>query len=192
MLIGASPALATFHSFDVEEIFSNLDGTVQFVELRETEGLNGQSQFQDKSLSSNATSLVFPTDLSGSTTAFRNILIATPGFALLPGAVTPDFTMPAGFIQISGDTISLRLDLSTDPVDSLTFTAGQLPLDGTLALLGSGTTAPNSPTNFDGDTGSISVGPTVPAASTIGLLIFGGLLAAVGAVVIRRKKRQLS
>ena len=37
-------AQASFHSWDINEIFSNEDGTIQFIEMRETQGLGGQHQ----------------------------------------------------------------------------------------------------------------------------------------------------
>ena len=42
-LLAAPPAWANFHLFQIEEIFSNADGTVQYVVLHETTGANGEN-----------------------------------------------------------------------------------------------------------------------------------------------------
>ena len=49
-VLGASAALAADPSFQIVEVFSNADGTVQFVQLRETGGLNGQNALAGKTL----------------------------------------------------------------------------------------------------------------------------------------------
>ena len=40
LLTAASAALATFHLFRIEQLYSNADGTVQFIVLRESSGAN--------------------------------------------------------------------------------------------------------------------------------------------------------
>src|ERR1700752_344268 len=42
-LLVALPARATFHTYQIQEIFSNADGSVQYVVLRECCGANGQN-----------------------------------------------------------------------------------------------------------------------------------------------------
>ena len=44
----AGGALAADPSFQISEVFSNADGTVQFVQLREGSGLNGQNALAGK------------------------------------------------------------------------------------------------------------------------------------------------
>ncbi len=39
----ASGAMAEFHTFQIEQIFSSADGTIQFVVLHEIAGLNGEN-----------------------------------------------------------------------------------------------------------------------------------------------------
>lgn len=36
-------AFANFHTFIINEIYSNADGTIQFIELREAQGATGQN-----------------------------------------------------------------------------------------------------------------------------------------------------
>src|SRR5215468_7343864 len=43
LMFAASAASAAFHLFQIEQIFSNADGTVQFVVLHEFTGSNGEN-----------------------------------------------------------------------------------------------------------------------------------------------------
>ena len=110
-LVAASAAWATFHTYQIDEIFSNADGTVQFIVLREAAGMNGQNFLAGRTLTSTGGSanqtFTFPTNLGVSMdtgygqmltpTAFTRVLIATQGFAQL-GIVAPDYLIPNGFI----------------------------------------------------------------------------------------------
>ena len=65
----AGPAMATFHTYQIFSIFSNADGTVQYIVLHEALGFNGQSAFHGHALTSssggNNQMYVFPNDLPG-------------------------------------------------------------------------------------------------------------------------------
>src|SRR5664279_5135006 len=105
----ALPASASYHTFQIDEIYSNADGTVQYVVLHESMGMNGQNLLGGHALlSTGAGSMatyVFPFDLPGGScgyygcttapTARSHVLIATRGFVSL-GIMTPDFVMPDG------------------------------------------------------------------------------------------------
>jgi hypothetical protein len=154
-------AHAAFHLFRIEQLYTNADGTVQFVVLREAAGVNGENLWVGQRLvATNAagvqTAYTFPANLPSSTTANRRVLVATPGFAAL-GIVTPDYTIPAGFLPIAGGTLNYA------GVHQITF--GPLPTDGSNALLATGAVAPNVATNFAGL--SASVISTPPAAAAI-------------------------
>ena len=101
-LLAASGSLANFHLFQIEQIYSNADGTVQFVVMHEFTGTNGENLWAGQALTmshgSDTKSLVFPSNLPSSTTAGRRVLIATQGFAAL-GLVTPDYVIPNGFLH---------------------------------------------------------------------------------------------
>ncbi len=158
-----APAEAAFHTFDTSEVFSNADGTIQFVEMLEAQGFNSQHLFADRHLTTNANDFKFPGNLPSSLTAGRRVLLATVGFTALPGAPTPDFIIPDSFFDPAGDTISLRSGSTFPPVDSFTFS--NVPTDGIQSLSRDGTTGINSPTNFAGQIGSIDVSapPSPPA-----------------------------
>lgn len=148
-------ALAGGHTWDVNEVFSNADGTIQFIELKETGGGAGEVATAGHQVTSNTSSFTIPSNVA-SPTSFRHILLGTAAFAALPGAPAPDYTIVANFFSINGDLIRYV------PYDSLTFGAGVLPTDGLLSLGKAGVTAQNSPTNYANQTGSVNAAPPTP------------------------------
>ena len=145
--------LLTFHLWKIDQVYSSADGKAQFIELQDPANL--ENHLATHFISSGAKTFTFPTDLSTTDTANHHLLLATASYAALPGAVTPDYTLPDNFFNPGGDT----LDYSD--VDSLTFTAGQVPTDGVNSLMRNVTTlalstGANSETNFSGQSGSIS------------------------------------
>jgi hypothetical protein len=91
----AASATASFHSFAIEQIYSNADGTVQYVVLREMFGSSGANAWSGHSLTSTHAGvskiLTFALDLPGSATANKRVLIGTQGLAGL-GFITPDYS----------------------------------------------------------------------------------------------------
>ena len=153
---GSSYVLAGAHTWDVNEMFSNADGTIQFIELRESGGGNFETGVGGHLLTSNTKSFTITSNVA-SPTGFKHILFGTAAFAALPGAPTPNYIIPANFFSISGDTITYN------PYDSRTFGAGALPIDGVRSLNNNLTTGVNSPTNYAGQTGSVNAAPAPPA-----------------------------
>jgi MYXO-CTERM domain-containing protein len=157
---GASRACATVHLWKIQEVYSNADGSVQFIELFTS--LNNQQfstgiEFKSRADGVDFNSFVFPTD-TPSPTANRHLLLATPGFAALPGAVTPDFTLPPGpFFDPLATTTTLQVVSLF--ADSFTFAGAALPTDGVLSLNRDLTSGTNSPTNFNGDVGELGGAP---------------------------------
>ena len=111
------------HSWDVHEIFSNSDGTIQFIELWEANGMPNETDLDGKTVFSNTEVFIFPGDVASPTTN-RRILLATSGFAALPGAPPVDYIIVDDFFSTGGDTITYWT------YDATTFGAGQLPTDG--------------------------------------------------------------
>jgi hypothetical protein len=162
LLVSAGTARATFHLYQVNEIYSNADGTVQFIEL--FSGAGGQQFLAGHSISSTqgATThlFTFPSDLPGDS-AGKTFLIGTTGFAAL-GLVTPDYVVPNGFLF----TTNGRVDYAG--VDSVSWTA--LPVDGVMSINRSGAVAINSPKNFAGATASVPVSSVGQASGAGGLM----------------------
>lgn len=160
MLLGITAAAnASFHLWQISEIYSNADGTIQFIELRTSAG--GQQFLAGHAITSSqgATTRTFtiPVDLPGNTTN-RNFLIGTQGFAAL-GLVAPDYVVPNNFLFITNGTVNWA------GVDIVSYAS--LPTNGTLSIDRNGVTGVNSPTNFSGQTGSITPA-TAPGAPVIG------------------------
>jgi len=147
----ALPASANFHLWAMNELYSNADGSVQFLELTalssQQEFLNGHTL--QATGGGTTRTFTFPTNLPGDTQGHR-MLNATQGFAAL-GVVSPDYIVPNGFFTATGGTITFAegSDVWTYPV---------LP-SPPLSLNRDGTTATNSPTNFGGASGTISSTP---------------------------------
>jgi len=149
LLVSAGTARATFHLWQLNEIYSNADGTVQFIEF--STGVSGQQFLIGHTVTSSqgatTRSFTFPSDLPGDS-AGRTFLIGTTGFAAL-GLVTPDYIVPNGFLFTTNGSVNFA------GVDSDSWTA--LPVDGAMSIDRFGAMAINSPKNFAGATGSVFV-----------------------------------
>ncbi len=165
----ATPARAAFHVYRLAEIFSSSDGSVQFIRLHCPAGANFQSFWTGQSLTctdgTTTHTLVFPSDLPSTATSNTDVLVATANFGSLPGGVTPNFVIPAGFLFTTGGTVTFS------PGSSIpTFVYGPLPTDGQTSLNATGALGVNTPRNFAGASGSVNVPPgtcCVGAACTI-------------------------
>ena len=169
----ATSALATYHTFQIEQIYSNGDGSVQFVVLHEALGLNDQNLLQGRALTVTRAGVssryLFPSNLpssmemsdggygygvgygmGSSPTARSRVLIATQGFAAL-GIAAPDYVIPNGFLPTGQGTVNYA------GVDQWTYAA--LPTDGVKALYVNGATAANKATNFMGESASVATSP---------------------------------
>jgi hypothetical protein len=144
-------ARADFHDWTVNELYSNADGTVQFMELTCSQA--GETFVGGERVScsqGNRTNIfTFPDDLTGDTVD-KTLLLATAGFGSLPGGVAPDFVLPTNFLFRPAGRINYA------GLDILTYT--NLPTNGTASLVRTGNrfvVATNSPRNFADQTGSI-------------------------------------
>lgn len=165
--LSASSVLPGSHLWDLNEVFSNSDGTIQFVEVYQPTSACCENNLGTKWIESTATSSIFtfPTGVVGNT-AFKHILIGTAAFAALPGAPTPDFVLPDNFLGLNGDTITFYF------YDEWIYAANELPLDGVTSLqvnLSSGLleTGVNSPTNYSDVTGSVDAGGPPPPSISV-------------------------
>lgn len=150
---------AASHQWRFHELFSNADGTVQFIEMKECCGFTTEHELGGKWV------LVVEADhqynfrgnLTGNT-ANRHLLLATQGFADLPGAPAPDHILPDGFLAVEGDVLEYW------QYAAATWDYGALPTDGISSLNPDGSTGVNSPTNYAGETGTVDL--SVPVAPT--------------------------
>jgi len=155
-IVFAGNVLATFHLYRINELYSNADGSVQFIELAEGPSLDGQNLWNGVSISvsragATTQTFTFSKDLPSFITHNTSVLIATQGFADL-GIVTPDFIVPAGFLFTNGGTVNFG------NVDFMPYTS--LPTDGVLSLNRDLTTGVNSPKNFAGIAGTVAAPAT--------------------------------
>ncbi|MBW2725821.1 MAG: hypothetical protein JRE71_15680 [Deltaproteobacteria bacterium] len=174
----AAGATAGIHTWDVVEVFSNANGTIQYVELFDF-GTNGtEVNVGNGSLSSGLHSFSWANGTVTGPTNGQSYLIATAAFAALPGAPLPDVIIPADkvpFFSKSGDTVTFGNG------DALTF--GPVPINGSDSFdegppPGVG---PNTPKNYAGVQGNVFAPALVPSWSdrmlipTVSLIIIGGL-----------------
>lgn len=176
-LLLASTTQAAFHLWQVKEIFSNHDGTVQFIELFDS--FSSEQFVGGKVLRATSDGVIknftIPSNLvvpTGQSSANKHMLIATPGFSALTGGVTPDFTLPdpianGAFFNPNAASITITFVASGDaPV----FSGTALPKDGVNSLTDANASGVpgnatnigqtlNSPTNFAGAAGSVNVPP---------------------------------
>ena len=156
-LMAAGSAQATFHLWRMTELFSNADGSVQYLELATS--FSGEQFLGDHTLTSNGRVFTFPNGLPGDS-GRKTFLVGTEGFAALK-LVTPDYTVPNGFFNAAGGSVDFA------GVD--TWDHPPLPTDGRRSL-DRGTGAPGiaSPFNFAGDTAPIDL-TAAPAGNYQGL-----------------------
>jgi hypothetical protein len=185
MLAVALPsAKAGFHLWQIKEAYSNADGSVQFIEMFDS--FSTENSVFGFKLSSNSDGVVkefvFPASLIGETLD-HHLLIATPGFGSLPGAVTPDFTFDQGgvsgpFFNPNAANIQFSFEGSGD---TMAFTGASLPKNGINSLTDAGavgfppgtpniSSGVNSPTNFGGASGSITPEPTTGVLLALGVI----------------------
>jgi hypothetical protein len=155
----ALPASASFHLWQMDELYSNADGSVQYLELTAfgpaEQFIRSHTLRSTNAGGSASNSFTFPADLPGSSGG-RRFLVGTAGFAAL-NVVQPDFIVPNGFFFAQGGTLDYA-------ESSDIWTHGALPTDPNLALHRDGGAALNSPQNFAGQTGRIIVSGTPPAS----------------------------
>ncbi len=140
-----APAHAAFHTWTIDQVYSNADGTVQYVVLRESSGFNNEQFLAGHSFTITHAGVIkaftFPSNLASSATAGRRVLIGTEGLAAL-GLITPDYVVPNGSLATDGATVNYA------GVDQVTYTA--LPTDGVDAIFRGGFVSVNTPANFAG------------------------------------------
>ncbi len=179
----APSANAGFHLFDIQEVYSNADGSVQFIELFTPN--SGQQVVNNLTITLQVATtaavlntFTFPNANGPSPTTNKTYLIGTANLSTLYG-VTPDYILPADFLQVGTGFSNKRINFAggTDIVNLF-----NLPLDGIGSLDGLTTnvgttaaaTAVNSqatPKNFAGSTATIPE-PVATGLLGLGILAF--------------------
>ena len=76
LFLNPSPARAIFHTWDLSEVYSNDDGSVQFIEFAEEQGLDSQNSLSIGTLTTDANTFFFA-DLPSNQTANKFFLVGT-------------------------------------------------------------------------------------------------------------------
>jgi hypothetical protein len=172
-------AQAGHHRWDFSEIFSTSDGSVQYIEMFSAN--SGEAALGAWSITAGGNTFNFVTNLPGDTLNTW-VLVATSNFASLPGAVTPDYILPANFFPTAGGTLNYA-----SGADVWNYPA--VPTDGLKALQRDGSSAVNSPTNFAGASGSVNLSPPpVPALTAWGTTLAIGLILLASLGLLRRRQ----
>jgi hypothetical protein len=150
-ILTAGSVSAGIHTWDVNEVFTNADGSIQFVELRDNGTTGNETGVTGGTISSlTQTYAIVPEGPVVAPTNAKHYLIATQAFADLPGAPAPDAIIsPANipFFTAASDSVAFG------GFDTLVVTSA--PTNGTDSFGAGGVIALNSPTNFAGATGSV-------------------------------------
>ena len=147
MLWGAAACIAAEAApptFKIDSLYSNLDGSVQFIRLTETEGLNGQNRLKGLKLTSTRNGVTkeytFVNDIPTEYTAHVSIVVvAAPvrglPFLRAPGQWSccwdPYYELPERFLAVGGGSVDFA------GVDQMVYE--KLPTNGTHALHRDGT-----------------------------------------------------
>jgi len=166
LVLSGAPAWSGAHLWRITEVYSNADGSVQFVEMTTCCGSAGGEIFLSGArLTSNSHTFIFPANLiSGPGHPNKHLLLATDAYAALPGVPARDYKIDPNFFSAGGDTITFAV------YDTWTIGPGLIPTDGTGSLnkneddsTDTPFTARNSPTNLNEQTGTIGAAGGPPA-----------------------------
>jgi hypothetical protein len=167
---GTSLCHAAFHLWEIKEIFTNADGTVQFIEMFTTAPGEAFLDTHNIIATSDGVAKEFILDHHlANPTDGKHFLMATAGFATLAGGVAPDYTpLPSNFFNPSAASITFDF---AHGWDTLTVAGSMIPKDGVTSLTDADTNSEggdnlvagvNSPTNFAGAVGSVNLGGATP------------------------------
>src|SRR4051794_793785 len=101
--IAQAPAKAAFHLWQIQEVFTNASGSVQFVEMWDPNPFETSMTGLSIKATVGATTKTFTfPSFPNKNTQMHSVLIATSGFGSLAGGVNPDFTFSQSSTSISG------------------------------------------------------------------------------------------
>jgi len=172
----AGGAQAQQLSWQLEQLFSNQTGDIEFIVVHEFQNRNDQNVLTGSTFASlfsaashghasgEVTTYFVPESLPSNQTAGKRFLIASQGFADL-GIITPDYVFPNRFMASAAGTLSLYKS-TAQPYDLITYPG--LPQDGFNAIYRDGGTRANMAINFAGQTAQ---GPGTRANSPVGTAV---------------------
>jgi len=164
-----TPTWSASHLWEINELFSNADGTIQYIELYNPTEPN-ETGMSTKWIKSNLNmSANFGFNLPPGSTTDRYLLVATDDFANLSGAPQPDLIISAEFFATGGDDIEYWT-YPNFPWTMLSFGTGDLPTDGVRSMNRDLNSECTTPTNFAGD----RLPPTDASGLVVGKLLPSG------------------
>src|SRR5262245_50478818 len=108
LLVAAQPALAGSHLWRFSEFYSSPDRSVQFIEMQEIAGSDIETAIAHHWYATNGFNQSH-SPILGSALAFgtanKKFLVGTQSYAALPGVPKPDYVLPDGVIDPTGDTV---------------------------------------------------------------------------------------
>jgi len=190
-LLMCSEAFAGSHLWRFNEFYTSPDGAVQFIEMLEIGGSDSETAIGNHWFETDGYNHdhaeILGTNLPFGT-ANKKFLVGSESYAALPGVPAPDYILPDGILDPTGDTVvwwfyqTIQIPpgvMPTDGVSSITVVDPMAP---------SYSTGTNSPTNFAGQTGTVVLGPaaSIPAADWRGLVMLA--LALFAATLLLRPR----
>ena len=185
-----APAAAASHLWRFSEFYSSPNRKIQFIEMQEIGGSDSETNISNHWFATDGYnqdhSELLGTNLPFGT-ANQKFLVGTESYAALPGVPDPDYVLPDGLLDPTGDTVVWWF------YQTIEIPPGVMPSDGVQSITVVDPAAPsysvdvNSPTNLAGETGTVVLPPPgIPA-----LALWGGTLAAglVAVVAWRRLDR---
>ena len=168
-LLAADRGEAAQHLWEVSQIYSNADGSVQYIELfnrSNNEHVVGNfSVHTYRDGGQDEQTFTFPSHLPSSSTADRYMLLATGPIE----GVEPDYVIPENFVPIEFDetgTFDMQDMAWASSFNILTYDF--IPTDGFRSLDRDGNIRePATVTNFAGDTAKLSAPPDEPGVPVV-------------------------
>jgi hypothetical protein len=196
LVLRAAPADAASHLWRFSEFYSSPDRSVQFIEMQEIGGSNNETNIDGHWYATNGYNQDH-SDLLGSDlpfgTANKKFLVGTQSYAALPGVPAPDYVLPDGFLEPTGDTVVWWF------YQTMTIPPGVMPSDGTLSISVDDPASPagfvvgvNSPTNFSGETGTVVLPSAVPSFSGWAMVLTAALVVAAARLQLGARERRPS
>ena len=154
LALAVTQGVAAQSTHRITEVFSNQDGSIQFIRLTEMAGLDARNAFAGLAITVTSAAgtrrWVFPSALPSDATSYRHVIVGVaptvpwPGLGDVPtiygfsgcciARAHPDFVLPANFLPTDGGTIDFA------GIDRITYAA--LPIDGMSALYADQRVAP--------------------------------------------------